>query len=66
MRTSASFNPDDAIGGECRVIHQELRIFFGVDVVGNHRDVVRVTKPATKLKRQRGFTGTDWAANTYA
>ena len=48
MRTAAGFHADDALGGERFVAHQELRIFLGVDVVGDDREVVASAQRAAQ------------------
>ena len=66
MWTAARFDADDAVGSERRVINEKLCVLFGVDVVGDHRDVVRTAEALAQLKGECGFARADRAADADA
>src|SRR5207244_12485568 len=46
--------------------HQELGIFFGVDVVRHHRDLIPVAQRAAQRERQRRLARADRSADADA
>ena len=48
------------------VAHEELRVLFGVDVVGHDGELVAVAQRAAQRERQRRLAGADGAADADA
>ena len=55
--TAAGLHADDAIGCERLVAHEELRVFFGVDIVGDDGELVAFAQCATERERERRLAG---------
>ena len=66
MRAATGLDADDALRGERLVLHQELRILCGVDVIRHHAEAVLVTQCAAQGQGQGGFAGTDRTADADA
>ena len=51
MRAATGLDSDDAFSGKRVVAHEELRILFGVDVVGDDRELVALAQVPAKRQR---------------
>lgn len=63
MRTAAGLHPDDPIRRQRLTVDQEAGILLGIDVVGDHRQLVAVAHRLAEGVEQGGLAGTDRAAD---
>ena len=66
MRAPPGFDALDPLGRQCPRTGQELRIFLGVDVVGDCRDVVIVAQLLAQGVHQGRFSRAHRSADTDA
>jgi hypothetical protein len=66
MRAAAGFDADDAFRRQRARFGENALIFFGVDVVGDHRQLPGVAHGFAQRFQQGGFTGADRAADADA
>ena len=58
--------PDDALAGQRPRADQELRVFLGIDVVGNGGDFETVAQALAQRIHERGFAGAHRPADANA
>ena len=63
MRAAAGFHPHYPFLRQCLTANQELLIFPGVNVVGDHADAVAVTQLLAECVNQGRFAGAYRAAD---
>ncbi|MNC48145.1 hypothetical protein D3C75_972440 [compost metagenome] len=66
MWAAAGFHTDDALGGQGPGFGEDALVFLGVDVVGDHCDLVVVAHGLAQGFEQRRLAGADRAADTDA
>ncbi len=66
MRATAGFDTENAVGGQRIVLEQEIGVFTGIDIVGDHGDIVVVAQCRAELLEQGGFAGADRATHANA
>src|SRR5579871_32926 len=64
VRARPGFNTADPFDGKSALSHQELRVFFCVDVVGDDSDAVLGPEPPTQAINQCSLSRTHGAGNT--
>jgi len=64
MRAAPGLDPDDALGRQRVVAHEELRILFGVDVIGDDRKLVALAQLPAKRQRERGLARANRATDS--
>ena len=63
---AARFDADDPLGREGFIAHQKIGVFTGVDIVGDHGQVVTVAQGQAQGQGQGRFAGTDRATDADA
>ena len=66
MRAAAGFHTDDAFRRQRARFGEDALIFFGIDVVSDHRQLPGITHRFAQRFQQSGFTGADRAADADA
>jgi hypothetical protein len=66
MRTAAGFNADDALRRQRFGTHQNLHIFFGVNIIGDDGDVVSIAQSFAQRFDQRGLARAYRATDAYS
>jgi hypothetical protein len=66
VRAAAGLDAGNAVRRQRARAHQELRIPFGVDVVGDRGDVVALPHRLAEQVHQRGLAGADGTADADA
>jgi len=66
MRAAAGFDADNSFRLQGASLGENALIFFGVDIVGHHRQLPGVAHGFAEGFQQRGFSGADRAADADA
>ena len=66
MGTASGLHPDDARLIQGLTADQEPGVLLGVDVVGDHADLVVVAQALAQGVQQGGLAGADGTADAYA
>ena len=66
MRAAAGFYTDNAFRGQRARFGEDALIFFGIDVVSDHRQLPGIAHRFAQRFQQSGFTGADRAADADA
>ena len=66
MRAAAGFHTDDAFRRQRARFGEDALIFFGIDVVSDHRQLPGIAHRFTQRFQQGRFPGTDRAADADA
>ena len=66
MRAAARFHAHDALRLQRARLGEDALILFGVDIVRDHRQVIRVAHRLAERFQQRGFARSYRAAHAYA
>jgi hypothetical protein len=65
MRTASGFNTHNAICRQGLGRNQKSLIFFGIDIIGDHRQLILITHTLAQDFYKRRLARTNWATNTY-
>ena len=66
MRAAAGLHAHDALRRQRARLGQDALILFGVDIVGHHRQVIRVAHCLAERFQQRGFARPYRATHAHA